>query len=92
MYNDYTSCVLTLNTIETEGSIGEREKSIFYILSGLPTLDAKKRIFSWIFLIVLCIDIDIKVVKFNKYTLEIHKKNLFIYFSHFLYTKHGRQT
>ena len=32
------------------------------------------------------VDIDIKIIRLNKYTLEIHLKRL-IYYSHFLYTK-----
>ena len=39
------------------------------------------------FLLVYIIDIDIKIAKLHKYTLEIDLKKKLIYFSHFVYTK-----
>ena len=44
------------------------------------TLDANKKPFSWIFLICYIIDIYRKIVRLNKYTLEIHLKKLIYLF------------
>ena len=54
------------------------------LFRDLPTLDAKKGYYFMIFFYI--VDIDIKIIRLNKYTLEIHLKRL-IYYSHFLYTK-----
>ena len=63
------------------------------LLRGLPTSDAKKRLliheFFWY---VYIIDIDVKVVRLNKYTLEIHLKIFLNLFWSLFIHENGSQT
>ena len=55
------------------GKIYKQFTMLVHLLRGVPTVDAKKGYYFMNFFKVYIIDIDIKVITLNKYTLEIHE-------------------